>query len=132
MNILDLQSLVLGGNQNRNSPNIPGLGQVNNQGLSHTTDVLGDSLNIGNGLSGMEKFQVGAKGLNSILQGFLGLKQLNLANDQLKFQKDAFNKNFDSQRRLTNAELRDRQATRNIDVAGSTPVDEYMNKYGIQ
>ena len=64
---------------------------------------------------------------SSLLNGYLGFKQLGLAEDSLNFQKDAFSKQFENQRTLTNAELRDRQAAR----VASNPtayqsVDDYM------
>ncbi len=64
---------------------------------------------------------------SSLLNGYLGFKQLGLAEDNLNFQKDAFSKQFENQRTLTNSELRDRQAAR----VASNPtayqsVDDYM------
>lgn len=69
---------------------------------------------------------------NSILNGYLGLQQLDLAKDNLDFQKDAFSKQFENQRTLTNSELRDRQAAR----VASNPtayqsVDDYMKANGV-
>lgn len=63
----------------------------------------------------------------SIFDGWLGMEKLDLAKDSLNFQKDAFSKQFENQRTLTNAELRDRQRAR----VASNPtayqsVDEYM------
>jgi len=68
----------------------------------------------------------------SLFDGWLGMEKLDLAKDSLNFQKDAFSKQFENQRTLTNAELRDRQAAR----VASNPtayqtVDEYMKANGV-
>ena len=68
----------------------------------------------------------------SIFDGWMGLQQLDLAKDNLDFQKDAFSKQFENQRTLTNSELRDRQAAR----VASNPtayqsVDDYMKANGV-
>jgi len=133
MNIFDLIGLNLGGQETQvqgQSPAIPGLGQLNNSGIPHAGNAGG--LGGNKPLSTAEKFDFGLQGANSLLQGFLGLEQLGLAKDQYNFQRDAFNKNYDANRRTTNARLADRQATRNIDNPNSTPVQEYMKRYGIQ
>lgn len=52
------------------------------------------------------------QGINALAQGWLGFQQLDLAKDNLAFQKDAFNKNYANQRQLTNQQLMDRQRAR--------------------
>lgn len=52
------------------------------------------------------------QGIGALAQGWLGFQQLNLAKDSLAFQKDAFSKNFENQRQLTNQQLMDRQRAR--------------------
>lgn len=52
------------------------------------------------------------QGIGALAQGWLGFQQLNLAKDSLAFQKDAFSKNFENQRQLTNQQLLDRQRAR--------------------
>jgi len=72
-------------------------------------------------------------GANTLLQGYMGLKQLDMAKDQLDFQKQAFEKNYNAQRQRTNTQLRDRQKRRyyeNPDYYAS--VDEYMAKNGVK
>jgi len=72
-------------------------------------------------------------GANSLMQGYLGFQQLQMAKDQLDSQKKAFNKNFNSQKRLTNANLRDRQKRRyyeNPDYYQKP--DQYMAQNGVQ
>ena len=69
---------------------------------------------------------------NSIMDGWLGMEKLDLAKDSLNFQKDAFSKQFENQRSLTNTEMQDRQAAR----VASNPtayqsVDEYMKANGV-
>lgn len=54
----------------------------------------------------------GIQGLSALAQGWLGFQQLGLAKDSLAFQKDAFNKNYENQRQLTNQQLMDRQRAR--------------------
>ena len=57
---------------------------------------------------------------------WLGLKQLNLAEDSLDFEKQAFSQQFANQARLTNAQLRDRQMRRVQENPNAMSVDEYM------
>lgn len=54
----------------------------------------------------------GIQGLSALAQGWLGFQQLGLAKDSLAFQKDAFSKNYENQRQLTNQQLLDRQRAR--------------------
>ena len=60
---------------------------------------------------------------------FMGMQNYGLAKDQLKFQKDAYNKNYAAQKQTTNASLEDRQRAR----VASNPtayqsVSDYMAK----
>lgn len=65
-------------------------------------------------------------------KAYTGYKQLQNMEDTLSFQKDAFSKQFENQRTLTNANLADRQARR-VSASGSEAmgVEEYMQKYGV-
>lgn len=74
------------------------------QGLLGYKDSMGNQ----NAGWGSTLFGVAKAGLD----GYLGLQQLGLVKDSLNFQKDAFSKQFENQRTLTNAELRDRQNAR--------------------
>lgn len=72
---------------------------------------------------------------NAGMQTYLGLKQLGVAEDSLSFQKDAFSKQFETQKQMTNTQLRDRQ-TRRLEASGGPGhgvmgVDEYMRLNGI-
>lgn len=69
---------------------------------------------------------------NAGLQGYLGLQQLGLAKDNLSFQKDAFSKQFENQRTLTNTEMMDRQNARVASNPGAyQSTDEYMKANGV-
>ena len=65
------------------------------------------------------------------MSGWLGMQQLNLAKDNLSFQKDAFSKQFENQRTLTNAELSDRQNARVAATPGTMSTEEYMKAHGV-
>ena len=56
-----------------------------------------------------------------------------VAKDQLKFQKEAFGKQYEAQKGLTNSQLADRQRRRVAEQPNlALGVDEYMNKYGVK
>ena len=80
-------------------------------------------------MSGLQMGQLGLGGVNSLLQGYLGFQNLGLAKKQYQSQLDQFNKQWDANKKLTNASLADRQAAR----VASNPnayqsVDDYMKK----
>lgn len=84
----------------------------------------------GNTNMGLVTGGLGAAG--SLLSGWTGLQQLQLAKDSLAFQKDSFNKNFANQQKLTNSQLEDRQRSRNMDSPGNyMATSDYMAKYGV-
>ena len=69
---------------------------------------------------------------SALMNGYLGMQNYGLAKDQFNFQKDAFNKNWAAQSKLTNASLSDRQAAR----VASNPtayqsVSDYMKANGV-
>ena len=71
-----------------------------------------------------------------LLQGlgsaYMGMKQYGLAKDQLQFSKDAFNKNYAAQAKMTNASLMDRQRARVASNPGAyQSVGDYMAQNGI-
>ncbi|QQV91642.1 hypothetical protein OXC43_gp17 [Klebsiella phage vB_KpP_FBKp27] len=92
-----------------------------------------DSILGGTGdMSGLQMGQLGLGGVTSLLNGYLGFQNLSLAKKQYQSQLDQFNKQWDANKKLTNASLADRQAAR----VASNPnayqsVDDYMKKYGI-
>ena len=72
-------------------------------------------------------------GVSAGLQGFMGMKQLGLAKDQLDLQKQSFNKNYGAQKQTTNTQLRDRQRRRYAEQPDSyVSPDEYMKQNGIK
>jgi hypothetical protein len=72
-------------------------------------------------------------GVSAGLQGFMGMKQLALAKDQLDFQKQSFNKNYGAQKQTTNTQLRDRQRRRYAEQPDSyVSPDEYMKQNRIK
>lgn len=72
------------------------------------------------------------QGAGSLANLYMGMKQYGLAKDQLNFQKDAFNKQYDANRSLTNSRLEDRQARRVLENPNATGVAEYMSKWGVK
>lgn len=92
-----------------------------------------DSILGGTGdMSGLQMGQLGLGGLSGLVNGYLGFQNLSLAKKQYQSQLDQFNKQWDANKKLTNASLADRQAAR----VASNPnayqsVDDYMKKYGI-
>ena len=72
-------------------------------------------------------------GVSALGSLYLGMKQYNLAKDSLAFQKDAFAKNFETQKTLTNSQLEDRQRARVASNAGAyQSVGDYMNQNGVK
>lgn len=94
---------------------------------SFLDSILGNS-----DMTGLQMGQLGLGGVTSLLNGYLGFQNLSLAKKQYQSQLDQFNKQWDANKKLTNASLADRQAAR----VASNPnayqsVDDYMKKYGI-
>ncbi len=68
-------------------------------------------------------------GLSALTSGFMGYQNYQLAKDQLAFQKEAYAKNHANQVKMTNAQLRDRQAARHAaNPQAYESADSYMNK----
>ena len=64
------------------------------------------------------------------VNAYLGLENLDLAKKSLKFEKEAFSKQFENQRSLTNTSLRDRQLARDSSTGRNT-TDSYMKENGV-
>lgn len=80
----------------------------------------------------MNALGTGLNAVGSIMSGWGALQQVDVARDQLAFQKDSFNKQFENQRTLTNARLRDRQRARvGANPNGYQSVGDYMNENGV-
>ena len=91
-------------------------GSTNNQTGIKTNGALGTGLGILQGLG----------------SAYMGMKQYGLAKDQLQFSKDAFNKNYAAQAKMTNASLMDRQRARVAANPGAyQSVGDYMAQNGI-
>lgn len=68
-----------------------------------------------------------------IMNGFMGMKQYNLAKSQFEAQKDQFAKNWAAQRTSINSQLEDRQRARVASNAGAyQSVGDYMAQNGIK
>lgn len=122
------------------SANLGGSGGFDASSLYFTPEAISGDLgsNFGgagsNILGNMSPFQAGVAGLGALSNAFgafNGYKQTKLAKQQLAFQKDAFNKQWNAQRNLTNSHLEDRQKQRVARDPSAMSVAEYMNKYGI-
>ena len=124
-----LDSMSTGFTSSANSFNAAPISASSGSG-SFLDSILGG---FGGGeMSGLQMGQLGLGGVNSLLQGYLGFQNLGLAKKQYQSQLDQFNKQWDANKKLTNASLADRQAAR----VASNPnayqsVDDYMKKYGI-
>ena len=95
-----------------------------------TTWFGGKDAQTGNLNTGILPVGIGA--LTGLVGAYTGLEQLQVAKDNLAFQKNAFNKNFANQAKLTNSQLADRQRARVMDSPGAyESVGDYMNKYGV-
>jgi hypothetical protein len=105
--------------------NTPWLGSTNSQGIKQM---------------GLADYGLGA--LSAGLSAFMGMKQYGLAKKQFDFQKDAWNKEFDTAGRITNSRLADRQ-DRRVAEAGNMAAwtgssakprstADYMAQYGVK
>lgn len=110
----------------------------NGNGINSFSNQL-DAGNFTNESAGTNAF--GPDGWTSLALGgvqagmgaYFGFKQLGAAKDQLNFQKESFNKNYDAQKRTTNAEMRDRQTNRNASQPGQhQKTAAYMKQNGIK
>lgn len=105
-------------------------------GNTPTTAVTDLKLSNGNGFGDLafsDKALLGIGAFNSALGAINSYKTNKLAKQQFAFQKDAFNKNFDAQRRQVNSQLEDRQRMRMIvQPQHNMSVAEYMDKFGVK
>lgn len=93
--------------------------------------IVGGELADGSKINGVGPVGLGLA--NSLFSGWMGMKNYGLAKDQLKFSKEAFNKNFQAQANLINSELEDRQRKRvRTDPGKAQGVAEYMSQYGVK
>lgn len=112
-------------------------------GLSRVGQAMGNVWNgfksvgtqIGNATNKMDLGQKGSGLLNlgmGAMNAFNAYKANKLAQEQFKFQKQAWQANWDNQRKMTNSQLEDRQKARVANNAiQNESVDSYMRKYGV-
>ena len=81
-----------------------------------------------------DKINAGVGVFNAALGAISAYKALKLGKENLAFQKDSFNKNFEAMKGTTNAQLADRQAARvrNYGTGVYDSVADYMAKYGVK
>lgn len=92
----------------------------------------GGMFDNGEGAFNWKGVGAGIGAVKGLADSWLALQQLNLGEDQLAFQKDAFNKQYENQRTLTNAELEDRQRRRlSASPGGYQSVSDYMAKNAV-
>ena len=83
-----------------------------------------------NSTNGWNTFSNILGGISGLANAFTGFKQLGLAKDQFKWQKDAFNTNLVNQANLVNSQLADRQRRRQFFDSSAASPEEYVAKYG--
>lgn len=66
-----------------------------------------------------------------VLQGFLGMKQLNLAKDMFRQQSAYAATDLANQAKMVNERLETRQARRVQEGTSTTPVSEFMSKHAV-
>lgn len=97
------------------------------------TDFLFGSTNNQTGIKTNGALGTGSGILQGLGSAYMGMKQYGLAKDQLQFSKDAFNKNYAAQAKMTNSMLEDRQRARMASNPGAyQSVGDYMAKNGIK
>jgi hypothetical protein len=86
------------------------------------------------GIPMTDKINAGVGVFNSALGAISAYKALKLGKENLAFQKDSFNRNFEAMKGTTNAQLADRQAARvrNYGTGVYDSVADYMAKYGVK
>ena len=89
--------------------------------------VVGYKNADGTAVNGFGGITLGAlSGLGNL---FMGMQNYGLAQDQLKFQKDAYNKNYAAQTKTLNTQMEDRQAARiAANPTAFASVSDYMAK----
>ena len=93
------------------------------------TDFLFGSMNNQTGIKTNGALGTGLGILQGLGSAYMGMKQYGLAKDQLQFSKDAFNKNYAAQAKMTNASLEDRQRARVASNPGAyQSVGDYMTQ----
>ena len=113
--------------------NQTGINALNTSGNPAPEGFLGKLGGLFGSTDEFGKFQpsgltVGAQLGMGMFNAWGGMRQLNLAKDQFKFQKDAYNKNYQNQKQLTNTRMEDRQNARNAFSDRHEKTDSYMER----
>lgn len=116
-----------------NKPSIVPKININTSGIGNGEGVSTGQQTGTNGMSFGDKMNLGlGVGLGAI-GAFNAYNQNKLAKRQFAFEKDAFNRNFDAQKNITNSQLEDRARARYlVDPVNSMSVSEYMAKFGVK
>ena len=95
---------------------------------------FGDSMGTAwGGMTGKQKFDTIGGAIKGIYGIYNGHQQIKNSKDTLNFNKQAWQKNYDAQAKMTNSQLADRQARRYYEDSKNTQsVGDYMNKYGVK
>ena len=95
---------------------------------------FGDSMGTAwGGMDGKQKFDTIGSALKGIYGIYNGHQQIKNAKDTLNFKKQAWQKDFDAQAKITNSQLADRQARRYYEDSKNTQsVSDYMKQYGVK
>lgn len=101
--------------------------EAGNSGFWSLDSFLGNAQNGTNGW-GMPALNAAS----TLLNGWFGLEQLDMAKAQLAENKRQFNLNFGNQARLTNARLTDRQNRRVEEGRATESAESYVSKYGVR
>ncbi len=133
------------------TPTIGGTSNFSNGGFN--LDLFNDASNIegnplgskpgaeaGGGLPKIamtDKIKTGVGVFNAAVDAISAYKALKLGKENLAFQKDSFNKNYEAMKGTTNAEMADRQARRvrydaQNGLNNHLSVSEHMAKYGVK
>ena len=118
---------------NRDLFNTPDSSSGNPLGLKLGAEAGGGSPKI----AMTDKINAGVGVFNAALDAVSAYKALKLGKENLAFQKDSFNKNYEAMKGTTNAELADRQARRvrydaQNGLNNNLSVSEYMAKFGVK
>lgn len=116
-----------------NKPSIAPKININTSGIGNGQGIPTGQQTGTNGMSFGDKMNLGlGLGLGAI-GAFNAYNQNKLAKRQFAFEKDAFNRNFDAQKNITNSQLEDRARARYlVDPVNSMSVSEYMAKFGVK
>lgn len=152
---LDVPAMDIGGLMTASgmpiAPTIGGASNFSNGGFNldlfnNASNIEGNPLGLklgaaaGGGLPKIamtDKINAGVGVFNAALGAISAYKALKLGKENLAFQKDSFNKNFEAMKGTTNAELADRQARRvrydaQNGMSNHMSVADYMAKYGVK